>query len=101
MIRVITIAHQCGSGGTQLASLLARKFGWQLLDHHLVDRIARIADLDVATAAQCDGQAARWWRVLQHAGVSSTDYCPYISTRWLDPIDEDSVHVLATQLIQA
>lgn len=27
--------HQCGSGGTQLASLMARKFGWELVDHHL------------------------------------------------------------------
>ena len=61
MIRVITITHQCGSGGTQLASLIARKFGWELLDRHLVDRIVRIADLDVAKAAQFDEQAARWW----------------------------------------
>ena len=101
MIRVITITHQCGSGGTQLASLLARKFGWELLDHHLVDRIARIADLDVATAAQFDEQAARWWRVLRHTRINPADRCPYVSPRWLDEIDEDSVHARATQLIQA
>jgi len=101
MIRVITITHQCGSGGTQLASLVARKFGWELLDHHLVDRIARIADLDVATAAQFDGQAARWCRILRHAGVDPADCCPHVSPRWLDPVDEDRVHALATQLIQA
>jgi len=101
MIRVITITHQCGSGGTQLASLIARKFGWELLDHHLEDRIARIADLDVATAAQFDKQAARWWRGLRHAGINPAACCPYVSPRWLDEVDEDSVHALATQLIQA
>ncbi len=101
MIRVITITHQCGSGGTQLASLIARKFGWELLDHHLVDRIARIADLDVATAAQFDKQAARWWRGLRHAGINPAACSPYVSPRWLDEVDEDSVHALATQLIQA
>lgn len=101
MIRVITIMHQCGSGGTQLASLIARKFGWELLDHRLVDRIARIADLDVATAAQFDEQAARWWRGLRHAGINPAACCPYVSPRWLDEVDEDSVHALATQLIQA
>ncbi len=101
MIRVITITHQCGSGGTQLASLIARKFGWELLDHHLVDRIARIADLDVATAAQFDEQAARWWRGLRHAAINPAACCPYVSPRWLDEIDEDSVHALATQLVQA
>ena len=101
MIRIITITHQCGTGGTQLASLLARKFGWELLDHHLADRIARIADLDLATAAHFDEQAAHWWRVLRHAGINPADCSPYVSPRWLDEIDEDSVHALATQLIQA
>src|SRR5215472_10483984 len=101
MIRVITIKHQVGSGGTQLASLLAQKFGWEVLDHHLVDRIARIADLDVATAAQFDEQAARRWRGVRHAGINPADGCPYLSPRWLDEIDEGSVHALATQLIQA
>jgi len=101
MIRVITITHQCGSGGTQLASLIARKFGWELLDHHLVDRIARIADLDVAKAAQFDEQAAHWWRGLRPPRINLADCCPYVSPRWLDAVDEDSAHALATQLIQA
>ncbi len=101
MIRVITITHQCGTGGTQLASLIARKFGWELLDHHLVNRMARIADLDAATAAQFDEQAARWWRGLRHAGINPAAGCPNVSPRWLDEIDQDSVHDLATQLVQA
>jgi hypothetical protein len=67
----------------------------------LVDRIARIADLDVATAAQFDKQAARWWRVLRHTGINQVDRFPHVSPRWLDLIDEDCVHALATQLIQA
>jgi cytidylate kinase len=101
MIRVITITHQCGSGKTQLASLIARKFGWELLDHHLVDRIARIADLDIATAAQFDKHAARWWRGLRRAGIDPPACSPYVSPRWLDEVDKDSVHTLTTQLIQA
>ena len=101
MIRVITMTHQCGSGGTQLASLMARKFGWELVDHYLVDRIARIADLNFATAAQFDAQAARWWRRLRDAGMDRAACCPYVSPRWLDEVDGDSVHALATQLIQA
>ena len=101
MIRVITITHQCGSGGTQLASIVARMFGWELLDHQLVDRIVRIADLDVTTAAEFDEQATRWWRRLRYAGSKPTASCPYVSPRWLGEVDEDSVHALATQLIQA
>jgi cytidylate kinase len=101
MFRVITITHQSGSDGTQLASLIARKLGWELLDYHLVDRIARIADLEFATAVQFDEQAARWWRRLRRAGINPAACCPYVSPRWLDEIDEDSVHDLAAQLIRA
>ena len=101
MISVITITQQCGSGGIQLASLIARKLGWRLLDHRLVDRVTRIADLDVATAAQFDKQAARWWRDLRHAGINPVACCPCVSPRWLDEVGEDLVHALATQLIQA
>ncbi len=85
----------------KVACLIARKLGWELLDHHLVDRIARIADLDARTAAQFDSQAAHWWRRLQTAGNNSTACRPYVFPRWLDEVDEDSVHPLATQLIQA
>ena len=101
MIRVITMTHQCGSGRTQLASLIARKFGWELFDHHLVDRIARIADLDLATAAQFDKHATRWWRGLRRAGIDPPACSPYVSPRCLDEVDENSIHTLATQLIQA
>ena len=100
MIRVITITHQSRSGGTRLASLLARKFGWELLDHHLVDRIARIVDLDVATAAQFDAQAARWSRALWRAGINPADRSPYVAPRWLDPIHDDSLYALSKQLIR-
>lgn len=101
MIRVITITQQPGSGGAQQASLIARKFGWELLDHHLVDGIARIADLDVATADHFDKQAARWWRSLRQAGTNPAACCSCLSPRWLDEVDEDSVHDLATRLVQA
>lgn len=101
MFRIITITHQCESDGTQLASLIARKLGWESLDYHLVERIARIADLDFATAVQFDEQAARWWRRVRRAGINPAACCSYLSTSWLDEVEEDSVHDLATQLIQA
>ena len=100
MARVITVAHQSGSGGTQLASLIARKFGWELLDLHLVDRIARIAVLGVACTTQSEEQAARWWRRMRHAGMD-TPACPSNAPfRCLSYVDKDFVHALATKLFQ-
>ena len=54
-----------------------------------------------STAAQFDEHAARWWRSLRRAGIDPPACSPYVSPRWLDEVDEDSVHALATQLIQA
>jgi cytidylate kinase len=101
LIKVITITHQPGSRGTELARLVARTLGWEILDHQLVDRIARIADLDVQTAGQLDEQAVRWWRRLLTAGIGVAAPSPHVTPRWLGDVDEDSVHDLTVQVIQA
>ena len=46
MIRVITIEREYGSGGADIAKLLAERLGWQLWDQHLTDEIARQMDCD-------------------------------------------------------
>ena len=99
MIRVITITQQSGSDGTQLASLIARKFGWELLDYHLVDQVARIVDMEGTATGGFDQQEARWWRGRDIRGLTRQSLVPPISRR-VDEVDEDRVHPLATQLIQ-
>jgi hypothetical protein len=44
MIKIITIEREYGSGGGEIAQLLARKLGWQLWDQLLTEEIARLAD---------------------------------------------------------
>ena len=101
LIKVIVITKQVGSGGSALARRLACKLGWELLDDHLVDRIARIADLDGPTATQFDEQAVRWWHHLLEAGSSIAASSPHVTPRWLGEIDAESVHDLAVELIRA
>jgi cytidylate kinase len=101
MIRVITITHQSGNGGTQLASLIARKFGWELLDYHLVNIIARTVDIEDAPAGEFDQQAARGCSGVPHSEINPATARPYLFPGWLDEVDEDRVHPLATQPIQA
>lgn len=40
-IRAITISRQYGSGGGEIARLLAEKLGWRLVDHEVVVGVAR------------------------------------------------------------
>jgi CMP/dCMP kinase len=40
-IRTLTISREYGSGGGEIASRLARRLGWDLVDHAIVERTAR------------------------------------------------------------
>jgi len=50
-MRAVTISRQYGSGGGEIAARLARKLGWQLIDHAIVEKTARelgVYETDVA-----------------------------------------------------
>jgi len=36
----VTISREYGSGGGEIAARLARRLGWQLIDHEIVERVA-------------------------------------------------------------
>src|SRR6201997_48014 len=44
MIKIITVEREYGSGGGEIAKLLAERLGWKLWDHQLTEEIARLAN---------------------------------------------------------
>src|SRR3989441_8247085 len=40
-MRAITISREYGSGGGEIATRLARRLGWQLVDHAVIEQTAR------------------------------------------------------------
>jgi len=38
-MRAITISREYGSGGGEIAARLARRLGWQLIDHAVADTL--------------------------------------------------------------
>jgi shikimate kinase len=44
MIKIVTIEREYGSGGGEIAQLVAKQLGWKLWDHLLTEEIARLAD---------------------------------------------------------
>jgi len=40
-MRAITVSREYGSGGGEIATRLARKLGWQLIDHAVIEQAAR------------------------------------------------------------
>jgi cytidylate kinase len=51
-VRVITIEREYGSGGADIARLLADRLGWTLWDQRLTDEIARLAECDRSEVSQ-------------------------------------------------
>lgn len=62
MIKVVTIAHEYGSGGAELGRRIARRMGWELLDARLVERVAHVAGADPEVAAALDERIPHWWQ---------------------------------------
>src|SRR5580700_4319639 len=44
MIKIVTIEREYGSGGGEIAQLLASQLGWKLWDQLLTEEIARLAN---------------------------------------------------------
>lgn len=42
---IITISRQYGSGGSDVARLVAEQLGWELVDNEFIDRVAKAANL--------------------------------------------------------
>lgn len=43
-MRIVTVSREYGSGGGEIAARLARRLGWQLVDHEVIVRIAHELD---------------------------------------------------------
>lgn len=48
MIKIVTIEREYGSGGGEIAQLLATQLGWKLWDQRLTEEIARLANCSKA-----------------------------------------------------
>jgi cytidylate kinase len=54
---VITVTRQYASGGSQVARLVARELGWEVIDNEFVDQVARRAGLPPEEVAQREERA--------------------------------------------
>jgi cytidylate kinase len=56
-MRAVTISREYGSGGGEIASRLAARLGWRLVDHEIVVQVARELDISEEEAASRDESA--------------------------------------------
>jgi cytidylate kinase len=58
--RVLTISREFGSGGSEIASIIARDLGWKLLDRELVTEISRTEQVPPSEVAAFDEKVDPW-----------------------------------------
>jgi len=56
----LTISREAGAGASEIAEMVGRKLGWEVLDKSLVDYVARRGHLSRSTLALVDETEANW-----------------------------------------
>jgi cytidylate kinase len=60
MFRVLTVAREFGSGGAEIARIVAGRLSWKLLDSALIAEIAEKAKIDPDVARRFDERVDAW-----------------------------------------
>src|SRR5260370_36953747 len=55
-MRAITISREYGSGGGEIAARLARRLGWRLIDHAVIEQTARELEVYETEVEKHDGE---------------------------------------------
>jgi cytidylate kinase len=58
--RVLTISREYGSGGSEIAALIAESLGWRLLDDALLAEVSRAANVPISEARTFDETIDSW-----------------------------------------
>ena len=97
----VTISREYGSGGGEIASRLARRLGWQLIDHEIVERVASEMGMSTQEAEARDertgGILSQALNSIQHLDPTLMAYTP--SAAFLS--DEEVYRNTLNQVIRA
>jgi hypothetical protein len=67
MIQVITVEREYGTQGAEFARQLAVHLGWTLVDHSLLEEVARRANVPAAVVQRRDEQLDPWYNKMGRA----------------------------------
>ena len=100
MHRVLTVAREYGSGGGQIAKMLAERLNWKLLDNALLLRIAEAASVDPDLARQFDEKVDSWLHRVSRRSLWRGAPAGVAAVTDADFFDAETMAALATSLIR-
>jgi len=98
--RMLTVSREYGSGGAQIASIVARRLGWQLLDSALIEAIAREAQVDPSVVRAHDERVDSWLARLNTAGLRASVLAAGAPVGTGEFFDADATAIFARFLIE-
>jgi cytidylate kinase len=94
---IVTFAREYGSGGAAIATRLAERLGYRLLDRALVERIAEMAKVGHEVAGRFDEHVDPWTRRLGRAlRFGGFEAVAVVG----DVVDSDRVASLSARIVQ-
>lgn len=99
---IITVSRMYGSGGSEVAALVASELGWQLLDNGLVDAVAERLGVPAAEVEEREERVATLVeRLAASLALSSPEILPGPATATLPPSEERLIAVTERIITEA
>ena len=99
MFRVLTVASECGAGGSIIAKMVAETLGWHLLDRELIEAVARTAHVDTETVGRYDEHVESWWHRFNRGGLQAAAIYAGVACADAQLFDADAVADITRQAI--
>ena len=91
---VVTISRLYGSGGSEVAALVAKDLGWSLLDNAIVDAVAaRLGIAPSEVAAREERVPSLVQRIVETMALGSQEWLSPLTQAKREPTDEQLVEV--------
>ncbi len=97
--RILTIAREYGSGGAEIAGLIAEELGWRLLDKELITEISQREQVPASEVAAFDEKVDPWIHRITRSvwGVGADGISPIAP---VDVFDAEKAAQMARRVIE-
>src|SRR6202051_387956 len=99
MIKIITIEREYGSGGGEIAKLLATRMGWKLWDQLLTEEIARLANCPKAVVEGREGRTDPLYSRLFKSFLRGS-YEGSLNAHKINSVDSDCILKFTERVVQ-
>jgi len=99
MIKIVTIEREYGSGGGEIAQLLAKQLGWKLWDQLLTEEIARLAECPKAVVERREERTDPLYYRLFKSFLRGS-YEGSLNAHKLKVVDSESILKITERVVQ-